>query len=165
MKTNTIQSILLIVFFSFVGKVYSQITDPKKMERFTKRSIEQENKGLAEPFKGITNDGKVQEGVFELNSTGISTEPIRKAAMAFMKSLDGNQQQKAKFSVDDDEWRKWMNQHFYVRQGVGFVEMSEKQRSAAFDLMRVSLSTEGLKLSKSVALNTTRNKSLNEFVR
>ena len=39
-------------------------------------SIENETKGLAEPFKGITIDGNVQEGLFELNSTGVSTEPV-----------------------------------------------------------------------------------------
>ena len=28
--------------------------------------------------------------------------------------------------VDDPEWRKWMNQRFYVRQGVSFVEMTRR---------------------------------------
>ena len=32
------------------------------------------------------------------------------------------------FAVDDPEWRKWMNQNFYVRQGVSFLEMTEAQR-------------------------------------
>ena len=36
------------------------------------------------------------------------------------------------FAVDDPEWRKWMNQHFYVRQGVSFNEMTEPQRESAF---------------------------------
>ena len=40
------------------------------------------------------------------------------------------------FAIDDDEWRKWMNQSFYVRQGVSFLEMSEAQREAAFGLLR-----------------------------
>ena len=30
------------------------------------------------------------------------------------------------FPVDDLEWRKWMNQHFYVRQGVSFQEMTDR---------------------------------------
>jgi len=41
--------------------------------------------------------------------------------------------------VDDVEWRKWMNQHFYARQGVCFAEMTDAQRQAAFGLMRASL--------------------------
>ncbi len=142
----------------------AQVTDPEQKERFRKRSIANENKGLAEPFKGITNDGRVQEGLFELKSTGVSTEPVRSAAIAFLESLDEKQQDKAKFSVEDDEWRKWMNQHFYVRQGVGFVEMSKKQRRAAFNLMSASLSTKGLELSKDIMkLNHTLGEINNNF--
>ena len=43
-----------------------------------------------------------------------------------------------------------MNQHFYVRQGVGFDEMSEPQREAAFGLLRASLSAKGLKLTRDI---------------
>jgi hypothetical protein len=60
------------------------------------------------------------------------------------------------FTVDDDEWRKWMNQHFYVRQGVSFKEMNEAQRQAAFSLMRASLSAKGMKLTRDIMhLNET----------
>ena len=43
-----------------------------------------------------------------------------------------------------------MNQHFYVRQGVSFQEMSEAQRDAAMGLLRASLSAQGLKLSRDI---------------
>jgi hypothetical protein len=60
------------------------------------------------------------------------------------------------FAVDDPEWRKWMNQHFYVRQGVSFHEMTDPQRNAAFGLLEVSLSARGLKLSRDIMrLNET----------
>jgi Protein of unknown function (DUF3500) len=52
--------------------------------------------------------------------------------------------------VDDPEWRKWMNQHFYVRQGVSFKEMSEPQREAAFALLGAGLSAKGLKLTRDI---------------
>ena len=49
-----------------------------------------------------------------------------------------------------------MNQHFYVRQGVGFDEMNAGQREAAFGLMKASLSAKGLKLSRDIMnLNRT----------
>ncbi len=150
MKSYTLPFFLLLLLITFGSKVFAQVTDPELKERFQKMSNEIGNKNLAEPFKGITADGNVEEGLFELAATGVSTEPVRKAAITFLESLDDNQQNKAKFSIDDDEWRKWMNQHFYVRQGVGFVEMSEKQRTAAFDLMSASLSAKGLKLSKDI---------------
>ena len=113
-------------------------------------SISNEQKGLAEPFKGITTDGKLHPGIFKLHSTNVSTKPVIQAANAFLKSLDPSQQNKTKYDVEDDEWRKWMNQHFYLRQGVGFDEMAEKQQDAAFDLMAASLSAKGLKLSQDI---------------
>jgi hypothetical protein len=49
-----------------------------------------------------------------------------------------------------------MNQHFYVRQGVSFLEMDDAQREAAFGLLRASLSARGLKLTRDIMkLNTT----------
>ncbi|MEN2281314.1 DUF3500 domain-containing protein [Algoriphagus sp. SE2] len=150
MKPYFAQFIFLFLLGSFSNQIIAQVSDPELKERFRTRSIELENKGLAEPFKGITTDGNVKEGLFGLHSTGVSTEPVRKAAVAFLESLDAEQQEKIKFSINDDEWRKWMNQDFYVRQGVGFVDMSDKQRSAAFELMSAGLSAKGLKLSKDI---------------
>ncbi|MEM9675499.1 MAG: DUF3500 domain-containing protein [Bacteroidota bacterium] len=127
-------------------------------------SAENEKRGLAKPFVGITTDGEVQEGLFEIRSTGVSTEPMRDAAVAFLEVLSDEQREKAAFSVDDDEWRKWMNQHFYIRQGVSFEEMSEQQRQAAFALMDASLSAKGLQLSKDIMkLNHTLGEINNNF--
>jgi hypothetical protein len=72
------------------------------------------------------------------------------AADGFLSSLTEQQRAKTKFPIDDPEWRKWMNQHFYVRQGVGFNEMSEAQRKAAIGLLRASLSAKGLKLTRDI---------------
>jgi hypothetical protein len=105
---------------------------------------------LAEPFRGITTNGRVQPGLFPIRSTGVSTEPVRKAAVAFLAALAPEQRAKTTFPVDDPEWRKWMNVHRYTRQGVSFQEMSEAQRAAAFGLLRASLSAKGLKLSQDI---------------
>ena len=51
---------------------------------------------------------------------------------------------------DDDEWRKWMNQHFYIRQGVSLSELDETQRGKAMGLIKASLSARGLKLSEDI---------------
>ena len=120
------------------------------------RSRQAENRGLAEPFKGITANGEVEEGLFKIHSTGVSTEPVRQAAIHFLDALSSEQRERTTFPVDDSEWRKWMNQHFYVRQGVGFDEMNAAQREAAFGLMKASLSAKGLKLSRDIMnLNRT----------
>ncbi|HBY58853.1 MAG TPA: hypothetical protein DEH78_03465, partial [Solibacterales bacterium] len=137
----------VLLVSSFFAVLWSQ--DDLK-ERFTRMSRDWEQKGLAEPFKGVRASSGVEEGLFAVSSTGVSTEPVRKAAEAFLASLTPEQRAKTEYKVDDDEWRKWMNQHFYVRQGAGFQEMTEAQREAAFGLMRASLSAKGLKLSRDI---------------
>ena len=125
----------------------------KKTKGFLERLIEfqeMERRGLA-PFKGVTTtDGKVVSDLFPIQSTGVSTEPVVKAAKTFLAALSESQRDKTMFPVDDPEWRKWMNQHFYQRQGVGFTEMDDSQREAAFNLMRSSLSARGFNLSRDI---------------
>jgi hypothetical protein len=123
---------------------------------FRRMSADYERKGLAEPFKGITSNGHIEPGLFGIHSTGVSTAPVRVAAERFLASLTAAQRDRVMFSVDDLEWRKWMNQHFYVRQGVGFDEMTGAQRAAAFGLLQASLSARGLKLVRDIMrLNET----------
>jgi hypothetical protein len=127
-----------------------------RVSRFPAMSRAAEERGLADPFKGITTNGEVVKGLFPLRSTGVSTEPVRVAAGKFLAALNEEQQRKTLYPVDDIEWRKWMNVSFYVRQGMGFNEMSEAQREAAFGLMRASLSAKGMKLSRDIMkLNRT----------
>ena len=121
-----------------------------RAERFRTMSREAEARGLAEPFRGITTDGKVIPGLFPLRSTGVSTAPVRRAARSFLDGLTPEQRARTVFPEDDPEWRKWMNQHFYVRQGVSFGEMSSSQREAALGLLRASLSAKGLRQTRDV---------------
>lgn len=118
--------------------------------RFPEMSRAAEKTGLAEEFKGITSNGEPLRGLFPVRTTGVSTEPVRVAAEQFLAALTEEQRRKSTFPVDDVEWRKWMNQSFYVRAGVGFNEMSETQREAAFGLLRAALSAKGLKLSRDI---------------
>ena len=75
-------------------------------------SEQAERTGLAEPFRGVTADGTVRPGLFAIRATGVSTEPVRAAAAAFLAALTPEQRAATTFPVDDDEWRKWMNQDF-----------------------------------------------------
>lgn len=118
--------------------------------RFPEMSRAAEKTGLAEEFKGITSNGEPVRGLFPVRTTGVSTEPVRVAAEQFLAALTEEQRRKSTFPVEDVEWRKWMNQSFYVRAGVGFNEMSETQREAAFGLLRAALSAKGLKLSRDI---------------
>jgi hypothetical protein len=140
----------LILLWSLSWFAQANAQGGSLFERFRQMSIQAENSGLAEPFTGVTADGRPQPGLFTLRSTGVSTAPVQRAADVFLRSLSESQRQRTMFAVDDSEWRKWMNQHFYVRQGVSFKEMSEPQREAAFALIGASLSAKGLKLTRDI---------------
>ncbi len=140
-------------------------TPAETAERFRQMSENYEKEGLADPFKGITADGKVESGLFEISPSGVSAEPVRNAAEKFIATLTGVQLARTMFPVEDVQWRKWMNQHFYPRPGIGFAEMSDAQREAAFGLMRVSLSARGFELTRNIMrLNETLAELAEEHV-
>ncbi len=141
--------VTILIGFVLVGKAVQQ-SRVDLQERFRRMSDEYEAEGLAEKYTGVTTHGAPAEGLFGIHSTGVSTEPIQRAAKDFLGSLTPEQVAKTVFPVDDPEWRKWMNQHFYIRQGMGFDEMEEVQRNAAFGLLRESLSARGLKLTRDI---------------
>ena len=154
-----------LVLLPLPAMVVAQTQSADPAERARTMSAQSERNGLAEPFRGLSTDGAITQGLFPIRSTGVSTGPVRQAASAFLASLSDAQRKKTIFPVDDPEWRKWMNQHFYVRQGVGFGEMSDAQREAAIGLMRASLSARGLQLSRDVMrLNETLAELTNNHV-
>ena len=119
---------------------------------------------IAEPFVGVTTNGQPTEGLFEIKSTGVSTEPVVTAARVFLDGLSEQQRKRTTFPVDDSEWQKWDNRHLGRRQGVSFEEMSPEQREHAFGLLEASLSAKGLKLSKDIMkLNHTLGELTNSF--
>jgi len=138
-----------------LGETHTQ-TPADQAERFRQMSEEYEKEGLAAPFHGITTDGKVVPDLFPISPTGVSTEPVRNAAERFIATLTSVQLTRTMFPIDDIQWRKWMNQHFYPRPGIGLQEMTEAQREAAFGLMHASLSTKGFELTRNIMrLNET----------
>jgi hypothetical protein len=115
-----------------------------------------ERNALAEPFRGVTTDGTAQPGLFSIQSTGVSTAPVKAAAEAFLAGLTEAQRKATSFAVDDDEWRRWANVHRYVRQGVAFKDMDDRQRGLAYGLLQASLSAKGLKITRDIMrLNET----------
>jgi hypothetical protein len=154
--------LLLTLSFAAYKAAFTQnpAQNPGRLAQFQ----EQLRKVLAEPFKGVTTDGKVVPGLFKIQSTGVSTKPVRVAAEAFLRGLNDEQRKRTLYPVDDDEWRKWDNRHFPPRQGVSFKEMSEPQRKLAFDLFRAALSARGLqKTTDIMKLNETLAELTNNF--
>jgi len=147
----------LVSAFVLLPSAFGQEKTPVgTAEQFRKMSEDYEREGLADPFRGIATSQGILPDLFQISPTGVSTEPVRNAAEKFIASLTGAQLAKTMFPVDDVQWRKWMNQHFYVRQGITMQEMTEAQRDLAFGLMRTSLSTRGFELTRNIMrLNET----------
>ena len=119
---------------------------------------------IEEPFVGIATSKGTEKNLFKIKSSGVSTEPVRTAAKAFLEGLTDEQRGRTVFPVDDLEWRKWDNRHSPKRQGVGFHEMSESQRTLAFDMLQQSLSAKGLKKTQDIMkLNGTLAELANNF--
>ena len=131
--------------------------DPEEYRARSKSFSERmEAKGLAEPFKGITTDGRAIPDLFPIRATGVSTGPVRESAEQFLATLTADQRQTILFPVDDVEWRKWANQHIYYREGLSFEDMTLPQRTSAFGMLGASLSAKGLTLTRDIMrLNTT----------
>src|SRR2546426_8324047 len=73
---------------------------------------------VAKPFEGITSSGKLAPGLFPIEKTGVSTEPMRAAAEVWLQALPGDQKAAATFPIESDVWRRWSNVHmFLMRHG------------------------------------------------
>ncbi len=119
---------------------------------------------LAEPFKGVTINGALVEGLFPIRATGVTTAPVRQAADGLLAQLTPDQRKRTAFGVDDGEWRLWNNIHRYTRQGISFKEMTDAQRDRAYALLRASLSARGLETSRAIMrLNGHLGELVNNF--
>jgi hypothetical protein len=137
--------------------VFREPTRPLHTKGGSPGYLENSLAAAAEPFKGITTDGKIVPGLFSVEKTGVSTRPIQTAAEAFLASLKAEQRAKTVFPIDTPEWRKWSNIHpTLMRHGMPLFEMSDPQRDRAFAVLRESLSVEGFQTARDVMrLNET----------
>ena len=124
---------------------------------------QRERKALEQPFIGVKSSVSIEENLFKIQATGVSTKPIVEAANKFLSSMTSEQRSLAQFPVDDIEWRKWSNvdNGIYHRQGVSLSAMNAEQKASAFGLMNASLSARGLKQSTDIMKTDQTLKELN----
>ena len=106
---------------------------------------------VAEEFKGVTEAGLPETGLFLLDDLGVPSTGVDAAARLFLESLNADQRESALFSIDSDVWRRWSNVHPYLmRHGTFLDELPRSQKDLAMTLMRESLSPEGFKTARDV---------------
>jgi hypothetical protein len=124
---------------------------PPQYSEFLQRMLARGEESLAQEFRGITADGTVRAGLFPVRKTGISLEPILRAANDFLATLEARQQRQVSFEIDSSAWRSWSNVHpFLMRHGVGLHELAPAQRQAALALVSSALSASGFETARNV---------------
>lgn len=120
----------------------------------------------AEPFVGVTTDGKVMPNLYPLRVTGASTEAMQTTATAFIASLSEAQKKATLFDVNALEWRKWSNVDDYTRAGTNLENMTEPQRAAAWAMLEAFLSDQGMaEIRAAMKLNYTEGELLKQTER
>lgn len=130
---------------------------PDPLSERMQQTLDNAEVAIAEPFKGVTADGRTVPGLYRLEKTGVSTEPIRKAADEFLAALSTEQRANAAFSLETDAWRRWSNIHPYLmRHGACLELMTEQQRERALALVEATLSQAGYQTARDIMrLNET----------
>lgn len=70
---------------------------------------------LAEPYKGITIDGKIRGGLFEARDEGFDTESVVKKVEELNSELSEDLRKKLSYPINAREWRAWSNPEFLLR--------------------------------------------------
>jgi hypothetical protein len=131
---------------------------PSPMPEPMQANLDRAQALLAEEFLGVTTDGRVVPGLYQLQKTGLSIDPIKNAANTFLASLNAEQKDAASFDVVNIAWRQWSNIHpFLMRHGAFLDELSPAQRDNAMALLKESLSPKGYQTARDIM-------RLNEFI-
>jgi hypothetical protein len=124
--------------------VVSARSTPEKLPERLQDYLANAQASLAEPFTGITAGSAPVRGLFPIVPTGVSTQPIKDAAEAFVASLGVDEKRRAIFPLNDEAWRRWSNIHPHLmRHGVMLDALTPAQRERGLALLSACLSERG----------------------
>ncbi|MCH9039381.1 MAG: DUF3500 domain-containing protein [Chloroflexi bacterium] len=119
-------------------------------ERF-KTMLENAERLLSDDFRGVTEAGSPESGLYSIKDLGASNAGVTRAAKSFLASLSADERESTLFSVDSDAWRRWSNVHPYLmRHGAFMDELAQTQRDLGMELLRESLSPRGFKTAQDI---------------
>ncbi|KAJ4258990.1 hypothetical protein NW762_008078 [Fusarium torreyae] len=99
---------------------------------------------LDEPFKGVTSDGHVLPGLFNLQDEEVPILDITSAANAVMDSCTKEQLSRMIYHIDSPEWRTWSNPEFLLsNKGIRLDEVNNDLRDRVMGVLRATLSAQG----------------------
>jgi len=109
------------------------------------------------PFRGVSEDGTLRDGLHHLAPAEPGEEaPVRAmvaAAHDLLGSLNAASRERLCFPVDAPEWQTWANPEFLqFDTGLRLEFQPPAVRAKALDLVRASLSPEGFELAHAMML-------------
>ena len=104
-----------------------------------------------EPFTGITHDGHVAEGLFEIKQPSdvrrAPTMSMVAAAGKLLEMLSADDRAKLTYPLGAHEWRSWANPEFLQHNpGLRLDELSDEVRDKCLGVIKASLSKKGFAL-------------------
>jgi len=68
-----------------------------------------------EPFKGVTSDGTVREGLFEARDEDVHIEDVVEKTEELLEKLSEEQKRSLGYAINAKEWRAWSNPEMLLR--------------------------------------------------
>ena len=126
-----------------------------KVDSFAGPMIEGWQKLYPKPFRGVTNDGVLREGLYTLAEAlpgeEAPTSDIVTAAEKLLALASQEQRARLGYPVDAHEWQSWANPEFMQHDtGLRLDEVDPALRDAALALVESSLSAPGYALVRNL---------------
>lgn len=105
---------------------------------------------LREPLRGVTTAGSLAQRA-PSSVRPLDTKPIVGAAQQFLGALEGEDRARANPALEEEQRRAWLNVHMnFFRHGVMLETLDQRQRAAAFDVIRATLSARGFSQARNI---------------
>ncbi|MGC3992826.1 MAG: DUF3500 domain-containing protein [Propionicimonas sp.] len=137
------------------GMTYEEFTADRQQNPFLRELLDYWNGLYDEPFAGVTTDGVVLEGLYQLPSR-LDVDPAPQAAAeGLLAVLDEGQRARVHYPFDAPDWRGWSNPEFvFHRNGLRLEDLGEEAVEAILAVVEASLSPEGYaRVREAMALN------------
>ncbi|MFI6350440.1 DUF3500 domain-containing protein [Streptomyces sp. NPDC050560] len=137
------------------GMDYEEFTRDRLRAPFLRDLLATWRSHYDQPFTGITRDGAIREGLYDLPAHPDPDPAPQRAAERLLAALDDRERRTVCHPVTAHEWRAWSNPEFVVhRVGLRLEELAPEKAESALGVVRASLSPEGHeRVTAAMALN------------
>ena len=140
----------------FRGMTYEEFAqDRYDSAEFLRELLAYWDELYAEPFVGITSDGRVREGLYTLPDEAIVDPAPAAAARHVLDVLSDDERARFRYDLDAPDWRGWSNPEFvFHRNGLRLEDLEPHKVGAILELVRESLSPQGYgRVAEAMELN------------